>query len=102
MRPGGREIAKRYLDINFSLSFTGVITFTKQYDEVVRMTPISMIMAETDAPYVAPVPHRGQRNEPCFVTEVYKKIAELRGEDEEVIRMALNNNASERFGIQIV
>jgi TatD DNase family protein len=56
-------------------------------------------MAETDCPYVAPKSRRGKRNEPVFVEEVYKKIAELRGEDFEVVRSTLIKNASRTFGI---
>ena len=90
---GTYEQAKRFFDIGFSVSFTGVITFAKDYEEVVRSAPLDMIHAETDCPYVAPVPHRGQRCEPWMVKEVYKRIAEIRGEDEEIICEALMNNA---------
>ena len=55
------------------LSFSGVITFTHDYDEVVKNTPLDMILTDTDSPYVAPVPYRGKRNEPSFVNEVVKK-----------------------------
>ena len=56
-----------------------MITFAREYDEVVRNAPLERILVETDAPYVAPVPHRGKRNEPAYVIETVKKIAELRG-----------------------
>ena len=90
---GGKDIAKRFFDIGFTISFTGVITFTSDYDEVIKSAPIEMIMSETDAPYVAPVPYRGQRNEPSYVSEVARRIAEIREEDEETVRAALVNNA---------
>ena len=61
--------------------------------EIIKSAPINMIMSETDAPYVAPVPYRGQRNEPSYVNEVVKRIAEIRGENEDAIRVALVNNA---------
>ena len=96
---GGLEIGKRLVDINFSLSFTGVVTFTHDYDEVIRATPLSMIMSETDAPYVAPVPYRGKRNEPSCVSEVVKKIAEIRGENFDTVKEALVLNALKRFHI---
>jgi len=89
----GLDIAKRFFDIGFTISFTGVITFSTDYDEVVKQAPLDKILAETDSPYVAPKPYRGQRNEPNFVVEVYKKIAEIRGEDEELVRKQLVNNA---------
>lgn len=96
---GGLEIGKRLVDINFSLSFTGVLTFARDYDEVVRGVPLSHIMSETDAPYVAPVPYRGKRNEPAYVCEVVKKIAEIRGENFDTVKTALVQNALYRFGI---
>ena len=67
---GGLKEAKAFLDFGFTLSFTGVITFTHDYDEVIKSTPIDMIMTETDSPYVTPVPYRGKRNEPVYVREV--------------------------------
>ncbi|MEX0917773.1 MAG: TatD family hydrolase [Candidatus Paceibacterota bacterium] len=90
---GTYEQAKRFFDIGFSVSFTGVITFAESYHEVVKNAPLTMIHAETDCPYVAPKPYRGKRNEPLYVKEVYKKIAEIRGEDEEVVRAQLVENA---------
>jgi TatD DNase family protein len=96
---GGLDIAKRLFDINFSVSFTGVITFARDYDEVIQFAPLSMLMAETDAPYVTPVPYRGKRNEPAYVSEVVKKIAEIRGEDFDVIKKAMVQNAFRVFNI---
>ena len=102
---GNVEIAKRFFDIGFTVSFTGVITFPPKADqpmadtiEVIKSAPLEMIMSETDAPYVAPVPYRGKRNEPSFVREVVKAIAEVRGEDEEAVRAALVNNALRMLG----
>lgn len=96
---GGVEIGKRLTAIGFSLSFTGVITFTHDYDEVIKQTPIDMIMSETDAPYVAPVPYRGKRNSPVYVSEVVKKLAEIKGEDFDVVKKAMVENALKRFRI---
>ncbi len=95
---GGVDIAKRFFDIGFTVSFTGVITFTSDYNEVIKSAPLNMIMSETDAPYVAPVPYRGKRNEPSYVNEVVKRIAEIKGEDDEVLRVALVNNALRMIG----
>jgi len=75
---GNWETAQKCLELGFTLSFTGVITFTHQYDEVIKNAPLNMIMAETDAPFVSPVPYRGKRCEPVYVAEVVKKMAELR------------------------
>ena len=73
--------AKKLLDLGFSFSLGGVITFARDYDEMVRMLPIDRILTETDAPYVAPAPYRGKRNEPAYVIEAAKKLAEIRGVD---------------------
>lgn len=98
------DIAKQYLELGFSLSFSGVITFARDYDDVVKYAPLDMILSETDTPYAAPIPHRGKRNEPVFIKETIAKIAELRGEDLETVERALVENAwrifrlSERAG----
>jgi len=91
--------AKLFLDIGFSVSFTGVVTFTSDYDEVVRYIPEDMIHAETDAPYVAPVPHRGMRNEPAYVLDVARKLAEIRGVDIEKFENQLLENARKLYGV---
>ena len=96
---GNMEILRRFLAIGFSVSFTGVITFTHDYDEVIRNIPLDMIMSETDAPFVSPVPYRGKRNEPVFVREVVKKIAEIKGENFEKIAFSLIQNARRVFKI---
>lgn len=96
---GSLDDAKAYVDFGFTISFTGVLTFTHDYDEVVRQTPLDMIMSETDSPYITPVPYRGKRNEPVYVQEVVKKIAEIKGLDEEMVAQTLFNNAKRVFGI---
>ncbi len=99
---GNVDEAKRFVNIGFSLSFTGVITFTHDYDEVIKSIPLEFIMSETDAPFVAPTPYRGKRNEPAYVAEVVKKIAEIRGEDVEVVKEALFQNAVRLFKIPVI
>ncbi len=96
---GNVEEAKAYLDFGFTLSFTGVITFTNDYDEVIKNTPLDMIMTETDSPYVTPVPYRGKRNEPSYVREVIKKIAKVKGLEEAEVAKAVIQNAKRVFGI---
>jgi TatD DNase family protein len=96
---GNLEQAKRFLEIGFTMSFTGVITFTHDYDEVIKYLPQDSIMSETDAPFVAPAPYRGKRNEPVYVLEVVKKIAEIRGENVEELRRAILDNAKRVFKI---
>lgn len=96
---GSLEDAKRFWDMGYSTSFTGVITFTHDYDEVIQAAPLDLMHAETDAPYVAPAPYRGKRNEPAYVVEVVKKIAELRGVGQQEIQTAFVQNARKMFGI---
>ena len=91
--------AQEFLALGFTLSFTGVITFTKDYDEVVRNTPLDMILAETDCPFVTPVPFRGKRNEPMHVREVVKAIARIKELDEEIVRATVRENARRVFGL---
>lgn len=93
------DIAREYFALDFTISFTGVITFSREYDEVVRLAPLDLMMTETDCPYVAPIPYRGSRNEPIYVEEVVKKIAEIRGEDFETVRTAMVQNALRVFNI---
>jgi TatD DNase family protein len=98
---GTYDIAKQFWDIGYTTSFTGVITFTDQYHDVIQKAPLSMLHGETDAPYVAPVPYRGKRNEPLHVREVYRKIAEIRGVNEEDIRIQLLENAQRLFNVTL-
>ncbi len=96
---GDWATAKKFLDLGFTLSFTGVITFTHDYDEIVKNAPLDMLLSETDAPYVTPAPHRGKRNEPMYVEYVVRKIAEIRGEDFEKVRAQIMANTRRVFGI---
>jgi len=93
------ETAKYFLDFGFTLSFTGVITFTEDYDEIIKNTPLDMILSETDSPFVAPIPFRGARNEPSYVIEVVKKIAKVKKLSEEEIAKAIISNARRVFNI---
>lgn len=96
---GTYDIAKKFYDIGFTTSFTGVLTFARDYDDVVINAPLSMILTETDAPYITPVPYRGKRNEPIYVKEVVKKIAELRGISYEEVARATVANTRRVFGL---
>lgn len=96
---GDWETAQKFLGLGGYLSFTGVITFADQYDEVIKKMPLNRLMSETDAPFVAPVPYRGQRNEPAYVVEVAEKIATLRPEPREEVLTALVDNARRFFGV---
>ncbi len=96
---GTYEEATRFFDLGGTISFTGVITFANVYEDIVRAVPLRNLHGETDSPYVAPVPYRGHRCEPWMVKEVYKKLAAIRGEDEEVVRAALIENAQRFYKI---
>ena len=97
---GDWAVAKKFLDFGFTLSFTGVVTFTHDYDEVIRNTPLDMLLSETDAPYITPVPHRGKRNESMHIPLIVKRIAEIRGEDFEKVSAQLLSNAQRVFGLK--
>lgn len=97
---GDWDIARRFLDLGFTLSFTGVVTFTHDYDEVVRNVPLDMILSETDAPYITPVPFRGKRNESAHIPYIVEAITKIRGEDLEKVRQQLMVNVQRVFGIQ--
>ena len=98
---GSIEEAKPFLDLGYSFSFTGVVTFARNYDEVVKYLPLDRIMSETDCPYVSPIPYRGKRNEPANVIEVVKAIAKIRDEDEDSVAKQLVANARKFFGIDL-
>ena len=100
---GGVEYAKQFLDHGFYISLTGVITFSQDYDEVAKYVPLDRLLSETDAPFVAPAPYRGQRNEPAYVVEIAKKLAEIRGvteADTPAFYAQLLKNAETLFGIK--
>ncbi len=87
--------AKSFLDLGFTISFTGVITFAKEYEELIKFVPLNKILIETDCPYVTPAPYRGKRNEPLYVAEVAQKIADIKGLSvEEVGRQTVENTRS--------
>ncbi len=96
---GDMNIAQQFNDLGFTVSFSGVITFAKMYEELVRTIPLGMMHAETDSPYATPAPHRGKRNTPLYVEHIYEKIAELKGLDKEVVRKQLLENAKRVFGV---
>jgi TatD DNase family protein len=77
---GGPEEARRSLALGFHLSFSGIVTYPKALDvqEAARITPLDRLLVETDAPYLAPVPNRGKRNEPAFVIDTARRLAALK------------------------
>jgi TatD DNase family protein len=93
------ETAKRALDIGFYISLSGIVTFknAKDLQEVAKKLPLDRILIETDAPYLAPVPHRGKTNQPAYVKHVAEFIAELRGERLEDIAAVTSANFHRLF-----
>jgi len=90
------------LDLGFVSSFSGIVTFKKAIavQEAARKQPLDALLVETDAPYLAPIPRRGKRNEPAYVAYTAACIAELRGEDPEALAEATYENALRIFRIQ--
>jgi TatD DNase family protein len=74
-------MAARALDLNFHVSFAGIVTFprARELREIARMVPPDRLLVETDSPYLAPVPHRGKRNEPAWVQLVLEALSTVRG-----------------------
>ena len=102
---GTIEEAKIFLDLGCYFTFGGVITFPPKkngiiYADVINEIPIEYLLSETDAPWVAPVPYRGKRNEPAYVAEVVKKLAEIKNVSEEAMREQILKNTKSAFGIE--
>lgn len=96
---GNAVEAHELLELGFSFTFGGVITFAREYDEAIATIPMDKILSETDAPYVAPVPYRGKRNEPAYVVEVVKKLAELKNVSVEKMAEQIFLNARRVFNL---
>jgi TatD DNase family protein len=95
------DVAAKALDLGFHISFSGIVTFKNAtaLQDVARRVPLERMLIETDSPYLAPVPHRGKRNEPAFVRHVAEAIGVLRGESVETIAQATSDNFFRLFGI---
>jgi TatD DNase family protein len=100
---GGAELARRALALGFQLSFSGIVAFPRAevIQQVAREVPEDRLLVETDAPFLAPPPHRGKRNEPAFVVEVARKLAALRGVDLQSVAAAALANYSRLFRRQV-
>ena len=86
------NFAKKIIDLGYLISFTGMITFVKDLEKVIKNINLKHILIETDSPYLAPIPYRGKKNQPAYVVEVAKKIAAIKGVDiQRVINMTTQN-----------
>lgn len=97
---GSEDDAKKLMDLGFSFSFGGVITFAREYEKLIKFIPLDRIVLETDAPYVAPQAYRGKRNEPLYVEEVAKKIARILNKDFDEVARITTENAIRIFGLR--
>lgn len=98
---GNLAQARRYIELGFYLSFTGLITYVDQWDELIREIPLERICVETDIPYMTPVPHRGERNEPQYVRYVAEHIAKLKGVSFDAVAAQTTQNAKTLFSLPI-
>ncbi len=101
---GSPDEMKQFLDLGFYISFSGIVTFPKAYaiHECAKIIPSDRYLIETDSPFLAPVPHRGKRNEPAFVESVAKSLANLRSDELENIAEESFLNAEELFKFNLI
>ncbi len=99
---GGRELMEAALDMGWMISFTGIISF-ESWDggDLLRSVPRERLMVETDGPYLAPVPHRGRRNEPAYVVRVAEVMAAVRDEPLDEVQRYTTENALRFFGLNL-
>ncbi len=99
---GSPEMARELLDMGWYLGFDGPVTYknARRAPEVAAVTPLARILIETDSPYMAPVPHRGERNDSAYVRLVAEKLAEWKGVDAETMARLTLENGKQLFGIE--
>ncbi len=101
---GTPEEMKQFLDLGFYISFSGIVTFPNAHKihECAKIVPSDRYLIETDAPFLAPVPHRGKRNEPAFVEAVAKSLANLRSSEYKIIAKESSRNAEDLFKFDLI
>lgn len=92
--------AERYIEFGFLISWSGIITFAREWDEWIKQTPLENFLVETDCPYLTPVPQRGKRNEPAYVTYTAAHLGALKNLDPEVVAAVTTSNAKKLFKIK--
>ncbi len=99
---GSHRLAETALAVGWYVSFSGIVTFKKWEDDtLLRLIPDDRLLVESDAPYLAPVPHRGKRNEPAWVSLTLARVAEARGADAAALGSVVTRNAARLFGLAI-
>lgn len=96
---GNLDEAKILLDYNFSFTFGGLITYNRSFDEVIKFIPIKNILVETDAPFVSPKSHHGERNESSYILEVVSSIASIKNLDEKTVLETILSNTKDIFSL---
>lgn len=98
---GSKKCMEDIVIAGFTVSVDGPITFSKDYDDMIKAVPLDALMVETDAPFAAPAPYRGKTCEPWMVVEVAGRIAELKGMDLELVRAQLLENSARFFNLDL-
>lgn len=96
---GRLSYAQVFNEMGFLIAFNGIITYARDYDKVIKNIDLKYILTETDCPWLTPIPHRGERNEPAYVRYVAEKIAELRNIDYSEVEKTILENAKKLFNI---
>ena len=97
---GSHALAEHALLAGWYISFSGIVTFRKWTDDaLIRLVPDDRLLAESDSPYLAPVPHRGKRNEPAYVSFTIARLAQARGTEAAAIGQRVTRNAARLFGL---
>lgn len=99
---GSMRLLEAGLEAGCYVSFSGIVSFAKfDGQEAVRTVPRDRVLAETDSPYLAPVPHRGKRNEPAFIARVLEALADIRGESVEAVDACTTANANRFYALEL-
>ncbi|MGH7458557.1 MAG: TatD family hydrolase [Longimicrobiaceae bacterium] len=99
---GGPELLEAGLEAGWYASFAGMVTFKNfTHEDAVRAVPGDRLLIETDSPYLAPVPYRGQLNQPAFVAEIARRVAAIRGQEPELLATMTSGNAARFYGLPV-
>ncbi len=96
---GGYKTAKKFIELGYKIGLNGVITYSESYDRLIKEIDLENIVLETDCPYLTPVPHKGERNEPAMLKLVAEKIAEIKQISTKEIVKITSRNAKKIFKI---